>query len=248
MIRGPWLHVGRCAVRAVMRGRARPLSTLRLGVDEAGRGAVLGPLVISSVLLESGDEEALHEMGVKDSKQMSPERRFQLYDEILKRTIRSCSIHMSSLSIDKQRKNGFSMNQIEENHMFQLLDKYSKDPVDEVVIDAFVSRKNRLFEETKRLFPNSLVRCEFHADANYGCVACASVVAKVERDRAMQSLSEEVGVDLGTGYPHDPLSIEYIRSYVREHGKAPVIARSSWITTQRILAEVRKEKDGADKV
>ena len=229
-----------------VKGGTRSLSTLRLGVDEAGRGAVLGPLVISSVLLDTTDEEALHEMGVKDSKQMSPERRFQLYDEILQRTVRSCSVHMSSLSIDKQRKSGFSMNQIEENHIFQLLHKYSEDPVDEVVIDAFVSRKNRLFEETQRLFPNSLVRFEFHADANYGCVACASVVAKVERDRAMQSLSEELGVNLGTGYPHDPLSIEYIRSYIREHGKAPVIARSSWITTQRILTEVTKEKGSVD--
>ena len=247
MIRGPWLHVGRGCVRTLLRREIRLFSTLGLGVDEAGRGAVLGPLVISSVLLDADDEKALHEMGVKDSKQMTPERRFQLYDEILQRTIRSCSIHMSSLSIDKQRKNGFSMNQIEENHIFQLLEKYSKDPVDEVVIDAFVSRKNRLFEETQRIFPDSHVRCEFHADANYGCVACASVVAKVERDRAIQSLSEELEVNLGTGYPHDPLSIEYIRSYVREHGKAPVIARSSWITTQRILTEVLKEQGGSDK-
>ena len=100
MIRGPWLHVGRGCVRTLLRREIRLFSTLCLGVDEAGRGAVLGPLVISSVLLDADDEKALHEMGVKDSKQMTPERRFQLYDEILQRTIRSCSIHMSSLSID----------------------------------------------------------------------------------------------------------------------------------------------------
>lgn len=53
----------------------------------------------------------------------------------------------------------------------------------------------------------------------------------------MQSLSEEVGRDLGTGYSHDPLSLAYIRDFIREHGKPPMIARASWITTQRILEE-----------
>lgn len=59
----------------------------------------------------------------------------------------------------------------------------------------------------------------------------------MERDRAMAQLSQELDVELGTGYPHDPLSIAYLRSYIKEHGKPPIIARSSWITTQRILKE-----------
>lgn len=51
----------------------------------------------------------------------------------------------------------------------------------------------------------------------------------------MKQLSEEYGVDMGTGYPHDPLTIQFLRNFIREHGKAPVIARSSWITTQRLI-------------
>ena len=53
----------------------------------------------------------------------------------------------------------------------------------------------------------------------------------------MLQLSKENGVDLGTGYPHDQLSISYIRKYIQQHGKSPIIARSSWITTQRLLQE-----------
>lgn len=60
----------------------------------------------------------------------------------------------------------------------------------------------------------------------------------MERDREMKKLSEENGVDLGTGYPHDPLSIKYIRDYIEKNGKAPIIARSSWITTQRLVEEL----------
>ena len=58
----------------------------------------------------------------------------------------------------------------------------------------------------------------------------------------MLQLSKENGVDLGTGYPHDPLSISYIRKYIQQHGKSPIIARSSWITTQRLLQEKKRSK------
>lgn len=57
----------------------------------------------------------------------------------------------------------------------------------------------------------------------------------------MIQLSKENGVELGTGYPHDPITIAYLRDYIQKHGKAPVIARSSWVTTQRLLDEVLKQ-------
>lgn len=156
-------------------------STLRVGLDEAGRGAVLGPLVISSILLEEGDEATLYEMGIKDSKQMTAEKRFEAYDFILNKAIRSYSFHVSSLTIDKQRKLGLSLNRIEENHIFDLLKRFQDTEVDSVIIDAFVSKQNRLEKEAEKLFPNAKVICEFHADATYTCVAAASVIAKVTR-------------------------------------------------------------------
>lgn len=106
----------------------RFFSVLRLGVDEAGRGAVLGPLVISCVLLDEESERELRSMGTKDSKQMTPDQRFRLYDAILEAKIRSCSMHISSLSIDRLRLRGLSMNVIEENHIFDMLKKFVNDP------------------------------------------------------------------------------------------------------------------------
>lgn len=156
-----------------------PYSTLRIGVDEAGRGAVLGPLVISSILLNDTNEEKLRELGIKDSKQMTSEKRFESYDIILEKAIRSCSYHISSLTIDKQRKLGLSLNRIEENHIFELLKRFQDAPVDMVLIDAFVSKQHRLEREASNMFPNAQVLCEFHADANHTCVAAASIIAKV---------------------------------------------------------------------
>lgn len=157
----------------------RWMSLLRVGIDEAGRGAVLGPMVMSSVLLRSDDEDYLKRIGVRDSKQLVPEKRFSLYDSILERAIRSYSFHLSSSSIDKLRKKGLSMNHIEEDHILNLLSRFSDVSVDEVIVDAFVSKNNRLDTEVRKLFPSSVVRCEYHADTNFTCVAAASVIAKV---------------------------------------------------------------------
>lgn len=157
----------------------RAFSVLRVGVDEAGRGAVLGPLVISAILLDKEDEELLKSHGVRDSKQMTPQKRFETYDLILEKAIRSYSVHMSSLSIDKKRQMGLSMNRIEENHIFDLLKRFQDAHVDTVIIDAFVSKNNRLQTEASHLFPDSRVLCEYHADDAYTCVAAASVIAKV---------------------------------------------------------------------
>lgn len=154
-------------------------STLRIGIDEAGRGAVLGPLVISSILLDEKDELSLKEMGIKDSKQMTPEKRDESYDLILEKAIRSYSFHISSLTIDKQRQLGLSLNRIEENHIFSLLKRFQDVDVDSVIIDAFVSKQHRLEKEASKLFPDAHVLCEFHADALFPCVSAASVIAKV---------------------------------------------------------------------
>ena len=139
----------------------------------------MGPMVMSSVLLDSQEDEYFKKIGVKDSKELLPEKRDSLYSLILERVSRSYSYHLSSLSIDKLRKQGLSMNRIEENHILNLLSRFLDDDVDEVIVDAFVSKKNRLDTEVRKLFPNSVVKCEFHADANYICVAAASVIAKV---------------------------------------------------------------------
>ena len=165
-----------------IRYHTRCLSIQRIGVDESGRGAVLGPMVMSSVLVDSKEDEYFKKIGVKDSKELLPEKRGSLYSLILERVSRSYSYHLSSLSIDKLRKQGLSMNRIEENHILDLLSRFSDDNVDEVIVDAFVSKKNRLDTEVRKLFPNSVVKCEFHADGNYVCVAAASIIAKVSSD------------------------------------------------------------------
>ena len=45
-----------------------------LGIDEAGRGSVLGPLVIAGVVVDKRKEAILDNMGVKDSKKLTPKR------------------------------------------------------------------------------------------------------------------------------------------------------------------------------
>lgn len=214
---------------------------LKCGVDEAGRGAVLGPLIVCGLVLSDEDESQLHVLGVRDSKNLSQNKREQLNSQILNRAI-CCKIHnLSSHDLDAQRSKGQSLNVIEENIMLDILRdirEVCESTLDCVIVDAFVSKGNRLEKEVKKMFPHSQVICSFHADSQYPCVSAASVVAKVERDKCMKDLEIELQRTLGTGYPHDPLTIRYLKQYVTENRSAPSIARSSWITVQKLLDEI----------
>jgi len=83
------------------------------------------------------------------------------------------------------------------------------------------------------------VRAEHHADMHHPVVSAASIIAKVTRDRAMATLAEEYGV-IGSGYPSDPETIEFLSCYIRDNGDPPPIARKSWMTVKEIL--LRREQ------
>jgi ribonuclease HII len=78
---------------------------------------------------------------------------------------------------------------------------------------------------------------EHKAETKYQSVAAASIVAKVERDRIIEELSEEYGV-IGSGYPSDPITIRFLESYIKENKTIPIIARSSWNTVSDIRARL----------
>ncbi|PXF61170.1 MAG: hypothetical protein C4B59_05320 [Candidatus Methanogaster sp.] len=73
------------------------------------------------------------------------------------------------------------------------------------------------------------------ADATYPIVAAASIIAKVQRDRAVRTLGREVG-DFGSGYPSDPKTIRFMREWFREHKSFPEWVRHSWKTTSNVVA------------
>ncbi len=208
------------------------------GIDEAGRGPVIGPMVM---VLAVADEEKigeLKELRVRDSKELSPERREELYPEIRKILDDLVILHVQPAEIDTfvERK---GLNELEAMKTAQLITLATKKP-DIVYIDApdpdprkYVGRISKYLENPPKIV------AEHKADAKYPIVSAASIIAKVERDRAVRKIEESWG-EFGTGYPHDERTIKRLEAILKRDGKYPEFVRKSWSTAKRLLERSRQ--------
>jgi ribonuclease HII len=204
------------------------------GVDEAGRGCVLGPLAVAGISVDSGRMQELAELGVKDSKLLSPSQRDSLYVEIVKLSKGVSVSRIPPIEIDRYVRRGKKhrrLNYLETIHMARVIDGLG---VDEVYVDAPDTNPARFKLELEELLSSKpRVIAEHKADVNYAVVSAASIVAKVERDRDVAELRELHG-DFGSGYPSDPDTIAFLRSWVKRESSRPEFARKSWKTWDRI--------------
>ncbi|HLF16354.1 MAG TPA: ribonuclease HII [Candidatus Thermoplasmatota archaeon] len=206
------------------------------GIDEAGRGPVLGPLVVAGVATE--DPERLAEMGCRDSKVLSPDRRRAL-DRAL-RADAGVQIEVRAIeaeTIDAERE-GRSLNDIELERFAEVARALGSPAV--VVDAADVDAKRFGRDLAARLPPGTRVVSEHKADANHAIVAAASIVAKVARDAAVAELARRLerrlGMALGSGYPSDPQTQAFLRAWVERFGDLPEGTRRSWSTARDLLA------------
>ena len=200
------------------------------GVDEAGKGSVLGPLVVAGIGISS--EERLSDLGVKDSKQLSPRERERLYPLIRKR----CKI--ATVTIDAQEidaiRNEMTMNACIARAHAQVITKVSPSCA---FVDACDVNCFRYAEMVRaHLSSPCEIVSEHHADEKYLVVSAASIVAKVIRDREIIKLAKKYG-EIGSGYPSDPVTVRWLTGYIGEHPSPPPIARRSWKTVSNLLAQ-----------
>ena len=200
------------------------------GVDEAGKGSVLGPLVVAAVAVPT--ESALDDLGVKDSKLLSGKERERLYLLIWKRC-RVVTVRLDAREIDEVRT-GMTLNSAVARAHARAISRLSPS---RAYVDACDVNCFRYAEMVKN---NLDLACEIvsehHADEKFPVVSAASIVAKVTRDRAIAILSKKYG-EIGSGYPSDPVTIRFLTAWIDEHKTPPPIARKSWKTVSAILAE-----------
>ncbi len=210
------------------------------GADEAGRGPILGPMVLGVVLSDERVQEELKSDGIRDSKILSPKRREKLAELIRKKASKVEIIEISNVEIDESRlvKN-VNLNELEAMKFAQLIEKLNP----KLVYMDSPDPNPELFEKRIRKYlkvrPKLVV--ENFADRNYPLVAAASIVAKVYRDHCVAKLHGRYG-DFGSGYPADPRTITFLNSWVQEHGKLPDFARKSWATARRIEGRTKQRK------
>ena len=201
-------------------------------MDEAGKGSVLGPMVVAAVGVSS--ENVFTEFEVADSKLLSPRVRERLY-AIIRKRFRVATVRIDAHEIDEIRM-GMTMNACVARAHAQVIDKLSPSIayVDACDVNAF-----RYADMVKSHLEQSCeIVSEHNADQNFKVVSAASIVAKVTRDRAITALSKKYG-EIGSGYPSDPVTIAFLSAYIDEHKCPPPIARKSWKT---ITAMLRKKQ------
>lgn len=212
------------------------------GIDEAGRGPCLGPMVLAIALAHKGDEGRLLEIGVRDSKVLAPIERTRQYKLLRKALLEFGTASIPAEEIDSLRDRK-SLNEIEAMRIGQLLNSLKQKP-DVVYVDCPDIIERAFAKRIKNYISfDPIIYSEHKADVNYPIVSAASIIAKVERDSAIEELSQKYGF-MGTGYPHDEDTISFIRSWIDKNNCLPNFVRKSWLTNQRLLDEKFQAKLG----
>ena len=213
------------------------LASLFCGIDEAGRGPVIGPMVLCCASVDRKGMEKLAKLRVRDSKKVSPGRREHL-EPLIKTIVEEWVIaKISPREIDVMRKS-ISLNALEAIKTAQLIVSLKQKPT-RITVDATDNiaedYRKRIVDHIKILKPDYRVPefiSEHKADVNYIEVSAASIIAKVERDREIEELKKKHG-DFGSGYPADPLTQKFLHELVRREGGLPDFVRKSWNTVSK---------------
>jgi len=208
------------------------------GIDESGRGPVIGPLVICGILFEKNMDGDLHSIGVRDSKTLTPKRRRELAAQVLQIADKVEFEVISAEAIDRLRTKGISLNDIEVDGFVAILKRLrpSEVYVDAADVDAKrfgdnLAQKSGLGKDGCRLIS------EHKADSRYHIVSAASILAKEERERRLSLMHEEFG-DFGSGYPNDPKTVAFIQSLLKGNEDLPIVVRKTWKSIKRIREEL----------
>jgi len=207
------------------------------GVDEAGRGCVIGPLVVAGIAITTENLPLLIELGVKDSKLLTAKKREKLYPEIIKLTHSYHTIKVPPNHIDKAvrcKKTLFKLNRLEAQTMAKIIEQLKPD---EAYVDAADVLEVRFGEHIQEcLSIKTRIISEHKADRNYPVVSAASIIAKVERDHEIETLKIKYG-DFGSGYLTDGKTMDFLKRLLDEFGDYPSCVRKSWEPARRAKAE-----------
>lgn len=204
---------------------------LVLGVDEAGRGAVLGPLVVAGAVLPELDLPKLAALNVKESKSVARAKRARLVRELWAFGVRGRAVVIQPNRIDQENLTQLELRAIVELvRFFQPARVIGDPPVPPRAIPRFRQSlaKSTGFAEERILFSPK-------ADVREPLVAAASLLAKVVRDGYVRALRQIYG-DFGWGYPGEAKVQEFLAQYMRAHGELPPICRKRWSSVQKTFS------------
>ena len=218
------------------------MEKLVCGIDEAGKGPVIGPLILAGVSMKESELHKLVELEVKDSKLHSPRRREELFKEIIKVVDGYEMIKVPAMEIDSRSEVGLNLNTLEALKAANILDKLNPDIA---YIDSPTSPDGATFEKLIREHlenQNIEIKAGHKFDAKYPIVSAASILAKVTRDAEVEKIRKDIGEEIGSGYPADPITKDFLRN--RLNNNASKYIRKTWATWKNLQAEKDQQSLG----
>jgi len=212
------------------------------GLDEAGRGPVIGSLIIGCVIFNEKDLHILDEIGVDDSKKISSKKREILAQKIKKHAVSYDLLEVTAENINALHKKGLSLNEIEEISFAKLINGIEPQP-DKIYLDAadvVEERFGKTIGGMLKFKPKKIIS-KHRGDAIFKIVGAASILAKTKRDHIIEEYKQKYG-NIGSGYPSDPYTKKFLKSYYNSHQKFPPIVRTWWKTAENIVKEYELQK------
>lgn len=179
-----------------------------VAIDEAGRGPVIGPMVVCGVMMDEKDQFKLKVLGVRDSKLLTVAKRKQLF-KILTKELKYKAIIVEPKEIDNAVfSDSTNLNWLEADKSVEILNLFKPG---RAIIDCPSNNKEAFVEYLKeRIHSEMEIKAEFKADQKYLAVGAASIIAKVIRDEEIEKLKQKYSVNFGSGYPSDPKTQDFI--------------------------------------
>ena len=200
------------------------------GVDEAGRGSMIGPLVVAGISIEKSKIDELTNLGVKDSKKLTPSAREYLYKKIIKLVDDYATSRVNPKTIDASVLK-HQLNHLEALHMARVIKKLGPSIS---YVDSCDVNPARFGKEITKISKTGKIKSYHHADSKFVVVSAASIVAKVTRDRAIEKINKLY--QIGSGYPSDDRTVQFVRNWFLTHGQMPAFVRKSWAPVRVLLS------------
>lgn len=217
---------------------------LVLGVDEAGRGPIIGPMYVCGVVVDEKAVNRLKLIGVTDSKQLDRNRREKLFKVIV-----NLAKHILAVEVPPQLIDAVNLNVLERDTIAIIVARALnvwREKLTTVYVDA-VGVSSRLVSAIRKTGFRGTIVVEPKADSKYVVVGAASIIAKVLRDRAIEELRKLYGVE-GSGYPTDQRTLNWIkRAYTISPFNPPPFVRRTWGILRRIAPNWYVEKKTSEK-
>jgi len=216
---------------------------LIIGIDDAGRGPLIGPMILAGVLLNKNGETFLKKHDVKDSKMLMHPSRIRLAKIIKESSLGYKVVKTSAEQIDKSLKSKINLNTLEAMNVAEVINALNDEKKKiKVVVDCpsvnIKAWHSTLLSYVKNTY-NLQVVCEHKADVHHIAVAAASILAKVAREEEVSKLKKQYG-NIGSGYPSDPDT----KSFLKKHGKQlknSGIFRKTWSTWKKLYPDAKQK-------